>query len=262
MPLGIIADVLSIFIGSIIGTFGGKHLPNKLKEALPMAFSMATMVMAVTSLVKLQNLPVVILSLILGVIIGTLCGFERLMRHFGEWAASLFAKAPRSEAAAQSARLSRPEQSQRMKAMPLHTDPSQRARNLEYFAIAVILFCTGPTGIYGVIQASIAGDNSLLYTKAFLDIFTAAIFASSAGVIICFLTLPVFAIFTFFFLLSGFLAPLITPAMLADFSGCGGLLILATGFRMAQIKMYPVSDMLPALVLVMPLSYLWSLLPL
>lgn len=237
MPVGIVSDVLCIFIGGIIGTFGGKRLPDKLKESLPMAFAMAAMAMGITSMVKMRSLPVVILSLLLGVIIGSLCNLEKLMRHFGEWVAGMMMRGG-------------------------HEEPTARARNLEYFAIAVILFCTGPTGIYGVIQASMTGDNSLLYTKSLLDIFTAAIFAANAGLVICFLAGPVFMVFTTFFLLSGFVAPYITPEMLADFSGCGGLLILATGFRMAEIKMFHVTDMLPALVLVMPLSYIWSLLPL
>lgn len=233
MPVGIVSDVLCILVGGILGTVAGKYLPDKIRESLPMTFSIATFAMAITSIVKMNSLPVVILSLILGVIIGTLCGLEKLMRHFGEWVAGIFMRGARGE-------------------------PASRARNLEYFAIAVILFCTGPTGIYGVIQASMTGDNALLYSKSFLDIFTSAIFAANAGIIICFLSVPVFMIFTSFFLLSGVIAPLITPAMMADFSGLGGLLILATGFRMAEIKMYHVTDMLPALLLVMPISYLWS----
>ena len=38
----------------------------------------------------------------------------------------------------------------------------------------------------------------------------------------------------------------------------GGFLMLATGFRMIKVKMFPIADMLPAMVLVMPVSLFWA----
>ena len=45
--------------------------------------------------------------------------------------------------------------------------------------------------------------------------------------------------------------------MIADFKACGGFLMLATGFRMVKLKNFPIADMIPAMILVMPLSYFW-----
>lgn len=237
MTIGMFADILSIIIGGLLGAVGGKLLPDKQKEALTPTFAVATFGMGILSIVKMANLPVVILALILGVIIGTGCNLETHLRHAGEWCAKVIVRGG-------------------------PTDPAARTRNLELFSIAVILFCSGPTGIYGAIRASITGDNALLFSKCVLDIFTAFAFAASAGVIISMLAVPVFCLYLFLSLISGSIEPLLTPEMLADFSGCGGLLILATGFRMAEIRMFHVTDMLPALLLVMPLSYLWNHLPL
>lgn len=33
--------------------------------------------------------------------------------------------------------------------------------------------------------------------------------------------------------------------------------MLSTGFHMIKIKMFPTADMMPAIVLVMPCSYIW-----
>jgi len=49
-----------------------------------------------------------------------------------------------------------------------------------------------------------------------------------------------------------------TPDMIADFKACGGFLMLATGFRMIKVQNFPIADMLPAMVLVMPISWLWT----
>ena len=45
--------------------------------------------------------------------------------------------------------------------------------------------------------------------------------------------------------------------MIGDFKACGGVLLLATGFRMLKLKEFPIADMIPAMALVMPLSSLW-----
>lgn len=53
--------------------------------------------------------------------------------------------------------------------------------------------------------------------------------------------------------------PLTTPAMMDDFSAVGGLLLVATGLRVCGIKMFPVVNMLPALLLAMPISAAWAM---
>ena len=42
-----------------------------------------------------------------------------------------------------------------------------------------------------------------------------------------------------------------------DFKACGGFIMLATGFRMIKVKMFPIADMVPSMILVMPISALW-----
>lgn len=42
-----------------------------------------------------------------------------------------------------------------------------------------------------------------------------------------------------------------------DFKACSGFIMLATGFRMIKVKMFPIADMVPAMILVMPISALW-----
>ena len=57
---------------------------------------------------------------------------------------------------------------------------------------------------------------------------------------------------------AGLIFPLTTEAMINDFKACGGFLMLATGFRMLKVKMFPTADMIPAMILVMPVSYIWT----
>lgn len=72
-----------------------------------------------------------------------------------------------------------------------------------------------------------------------------------------FIAVPQFIIFMLLFLLAGLIYPLTTPEMINDFKACGGVLLLATGFRMIRVKMFPVADMIPAMIIVMPVSWFW-----
>ncbi len=51
--------------------------------------------------------------------------------------------------------------------------------------------------------------------------------------------------------------PLTDPLMIGDFMACGGILAIITGFRICELKNFRVANTLPALFIVMPLSYLW-----
>ena len=55
------------------------------------------------------------------------------------------------------------------------------------------------------------------------------------------------------------LAGVLTPNMFADLSACGGVLTMAAGFRVSKIKSVPLVDLMPALLLVMPFSLLWTM---
>ena len=68
---------------------------------------------------------------------------------------------------------------------------------------------------------------------------------------------PAAGVFALFFAAKA-IYPLTTPTMIGDFKACGGFLLIATGCRIAKMQDFPVADMIPAMMLVMPLSALWT----
>ena len=120
-----------------------------------------------------------------------------------------------------------------------------------------MLFCVSGTGIYGSLISGMSGDHSILIAKSILDLFTALVFACILGGVVAAIAIPQFIIFLSLFLAAGIVFPLTTPTMINDFKACGDLLMLATGFRMIKVKMFPTADMIPAMILVMPCSWLW-----
>jgi uncharacterized membrane protein YqgA involved in biofilm formation len=110
----------------------------------------------------------------------------------------------------------------------------------------------------GPMHEGISKDPSLLLIKALLDFFTAIVFASNIGGVIGVLAPPQFIIQTSSFCMATTVVPLISPAMFADFSACGGIIMLGTGLRQFGLVQAPILSMLPALLLIMAISSLWS----
>jgi len=234
MPIGVIINSCSVLFGGIAGSLLGHKLSSEFKAEIHLIFAICSMGMGISSIGLMQNMPAVIFALIMGTAIGLLC-------HLGEWihrGAALMQKPI--------AKIFRNQ----------NTDLSE-AEFLNQLVTIIVLFCASGTGIYGTLTAGMTGDNSILISKSILDFFTAALFACHLGYVVSVICVPQFIIFFILFLCAGFIFPLTSFEMIQDFKACGGFLMLATGFRIMNVKNFPIADMIPAMIIVMPLSYLW-----
>ena len=137
-------------------------------------------------------------------------------------------------------------------------DGLPREEYLSLLVTAIVLFCSSGTGIYGCLDAGMTGNATVLLSKSILDFFTAMVFACNLGAVTSLVAVPQAAVFFALFFAAKAIYPLTTPTMIGDFKACGGFLLIATGCRIAKIQDFPVADMIPAMVLVMPLSALWT----
>lgn len=230
MPVGVIVDALAVALGGLLGTKLGPSISEDFKENLNTIFGLCSMAMGISSIVLMMNLPAVVFSVIIGTAIGLLLKLGKRLETAGE---------------------------------KLRSKVSGRQSTMEgdqYISglvTAVVLFCASGTGIYGAIVSGISGDHSILIAKSVLDFFTSVIFACSLGKMVSWIALPQCSILLLLYLLAGIIIPLTNPTMISDFKACGGIIMLGTGLRIAHIKMVPITDMLPALVFVMPMSFLW-----
>lgn len=234
MPIGIFVNVSAVILGGIIGSVAGSRFSEELKSTLNMIFGLCAMTMGIRMIPFMANMPAVILSIIVGTIIGVLLHLQDLINKGARMmknGMSRFVKAPSGI-------------------------PAEEYDSL--FLTVIVLFCASGSGIYGSIISGMTGDHSMLISKSILDFFTAAIFAVSLGPTISMVGIPQFIIFMLLFLLADFIYPHTTPASISDFNACGGMLLVATGFRMLKLTMFPTGAMIPAMAIVMPLSWLWS----
>ena len=248
MPIGVITNALVVAVGGIVGALAGDKISNAFKENLNMVFGACAMAMDISSIVLMENMPAVVFSVIVGTSIG-------LAMHLGQRIDRVGLMMQKGISRALSG-LQRAGKEQQELAGKISAAGS--ADNSAVLVTALVLFCASGTGIYGSIVAGMTGDHSILLAKSILDFATALIFACSLGIVVSLIAVPQFLIFMALYLLAGMIYPLCTPAMINDFKASGGILLLATGFRMIKVKEFPVADMIPAMVLAMPVSYLWT----
>lgn len=234
MPIGVIANVLSVAVGGIAGSVVGKKISADFRTKINMVFGLCSMGMGISTIVLMENMPAVVFSVIIGTILG-------LIIHLGRKIDNVACK-----------------MQQFMNTFIKKTGSDKVDEdNIGIMVTAIVLFCSSGTGIYGAIVSGMSGDHSILIAKSILDLFTAAIFACSLGIVVSLVAIPQFIIFILLFLLAGIIYPLTTPSMVNDFKACGGFIMFATGFRMIKIDVFPIADMIPALIIVMPFSWLW-----
>jgi uncharacterized membrane protein YqgA involved in biofilm formation len=231
--IGPLVNGASIVVGGLAGASLGKRIGENLRTRLPLVFGVASLGLGVAMVVRVRTLPPVVLALLLGTIIGELLhledGIQRLAAR-AKWLVERFARPPEG----------------------LTEDEF-----IEKFVALLVLFAASGTGVFGALSEGMTGDSSLLLVKSLLDLFTAAIFATGLGASVAALCLPQLAVQGILFLLATRLLPLTTPHLVADFSAVGGLIMIATGFRIAGIKPFAVANMLPALFIAMPITALW-----
>lgn len=235
MPIGVIIDAASVAVGGILGALAGHKLPENLKVQLNIVLGLCSMGMGISAVGLMKNMPAVIFAIVLGSGIGLAIGL-------GGWI---------NKGA---------EAMQRPVTRLLHSQNSSMSQE-EFTAslvTVIVLFCASGTGIYGSLDAGMTGDSTILISKSILDLFTAAVFACNLGYVVSLVALPQLVIFLALFFGAKGILPMTTPDMIADFKACGGFLMVATGLRMTKIKSFPIADMIPAMVLAMPFSWLWS----
>ncbi|MBF9003053.1 DUF554 domain-containing protein [Vibrio nitrifigilis] len=232
--IGPLVNASAIICGSLLGTLFGNKISNSMKERMPMVFGLASMGIGLSMAIKVKLLPAVVLSLILGAIIGELIHLEENIKRVANILKSLITRF----------------------VSPPNSSMEQNAY-MDRFISILILFCVSGTGIFGSMNEGMTGDPSLLIVKSFLDFFTAAIFAITLGLPVATLAIPQTLVQVILYFSANAIMPLTTPTMIADFSAVGGLLVFATGFRICGSINFPLANLLPSLIIAMPISATW-----
>ena len=170
MSIGVITDVLAVAVGGILGMIAGNRMSREFAEKLNLVFGACALGMGIGSAILIKNMPAVILSLVVGSSIG-------IVIHLGEWIQKGGALMQKPIA-------------KLMGGSCDDKDGLSKEESLSLLVTAIVLFCAGGTGIYGCLDAGMTGDNTILLSKAILDLFTAMVFACSLGAVVSLVAVP------------------------------------------------------------------------
>ena len=181
------------------------------------AIALVTMVIGINFATASENMLIVIISLVVGALIGEGINIDKRLNQLGDLIKSKV--------------------------------KSESGNVGEGFVTATLLFCVGSMAIMGALDSGLRGDHTVLYTKAIMDGISALIFASSMGIGVLLSAVPILLYQGSITLLSSFIQPYLTQSMMTEMNGVGGILLIGLGISILGIKEIKVSNLLPALVI-------------
>ena len=216
MLLGTLVNVVLVLIGGFVGLFLKKGISKRFSDLIMHAIALVTMVIGITFATASENMLIVIISLVVGALIGEGINIDKKLNQLGDLIKSKV--------------------------------KSESGNVGEGFVTATLLFCVGSMAIMGALDSG-RGDHTVLYTKAIMDGISALIFASSMGIGVILSAMPILLYQGSITLLSSFIQPYLTQSMMTEMNGVGGILLIGLGISILGIKEIKVSNLLPALVI-------------
>lgn len=231
---GTVVNVATVLIGSTIGLLLGSRLPERTRQTVTDALGLVTILMGALAAVQVtspvlidavgSSAPVLIVlgSLLIGGIAGSAVNLERRVDDLGGWIRGRFARGD--------------------------ADAGAKQRFIEGFVTASMLFCIGPLTVLGSLSDGIGLGADQLILKAVLDGFASIAFAATLGIGVMAAALAV-GVIQGSLTLIGWLAGDVLPAAHVDgLTATGGLMLVAVGIRLLNLKPIPVANLMPALL--------------
>jgi len=219
--IGTIVNTLAIIAGSLIGLLLRGGIPSQYKQTIIQALSLAVILIGFKSAFQTDAILLVIFSMVIGTVAGELLRIEDRLEGLGRWIEARLANAANGIA--------------------------------KGFVTASLVYCVGSMAIVGALESGLTGNHQILFAKSVLDGVSAIIFASSLGVGVMLSALSVLLYQGALTLSAAFMKQFLVPATVSQMSAVGGLLIVAIGINLLEIKRIRVGNMLPAVFV--PLLY-------
>lgn len=236
---GTLVNVATVLLGCGVGVLLGNRLPVRTRDLVTDGLGLVTLLIAATSAMAVLSpslseevgeaapMLIVLGAVLVGGIVGSLLGLEGGLGRLGAWV-------------------------QRRLVGSGEDTSTDRARFVEGFVVASLVFCTGPLTILGSLQEGLGDGADQLLLKSALDGFAAVAFAAAFGWGVAASIITIVTVQGSLTLLGAVLGDLLPQAQLAAVTATGGVLLVGVALRLLRIREIAVADLLPAL-LVAPL---------
>ena len=241
--IAVFVNCFAIILGSFLGIMFSRKMNSELNITICDAAGVVTFVIGLQMALNYNNIIYVILSLIIGGILGNLADIDGKILQFGKFLEKhLYHK----KIALQNSQIQLSETS----STELKTKKLSQKNFAYAFLNASVLFCVGAMAIIGSFKAGIQKDYTIIFTKSVLDGFMSIGFAASMGVGTAFSCIAILLYQGALTLLSAFISPFVTDALITELSAVGGCMIMMIGLNLLEIKKIKTANYLPSMILV------------
>ncbi|MFW6389774.1 MAG: DUF554 domain-containing protein [Halanaerobiales bacterium] len=221
---GTIVNVFAIIFGSIIGVSFKNIFSERIQKTVMHGLSLTVVLIGVQMALKANNILVIIISLVVGGVIGELIRIEKYLNNIGISIKKKF------------------------------ENKIDNQLFVQGFVDASLIFCVGSMAIMGSIQDGLTNNPILLYQKSLLDGIASIAFAATYGTGVLFSALPVLLYQGTITIMAAYADKYMTGAMISETEAVGGLLIIAIGLNIMGVTKIKTGNMLPSLLIVILLT--------
>ncbi|WP_277282920.1 DUF554 domain-containing protein [Veillonella caviae] len=238
MPgLGTVINVALIIVGSVLGLAFRRGMKENLKQTLMMVSgvivlllgmsgAMQYMLVIVNGTLQTTGPLMMIISMVLGAIIGELIDFNRWIVRLGDW-------------------------------LKARTGNSGDPQFTNAFITASLTFTVGAMGVLGSIQDGLTGNYQTLLLKGILDGIIVMVMASSMGKGALFSFIPVGITQLMITYMANWAAPIMTQGAIDNLSYVGSILIFCVGIDLIWPGKIRIANLLPAIFIAMLLTFVF-----
>lgn len=231
--LGTAINVVAILVGATVGVLIGHRLKQRTSDVVTDSLGLVTLVLGALNVVALLDgafvdavggggtLLVVLASLLVGGITGSLLRLEQRLEGFGAFLQNRFQKSGSSES---------------------------KKKFIDGFVASSLIFTIGPLAILGALSDGLGQGIEQLALKSALDGFASIAFAASMGWGVAASAIPVALWQGSITALAAIVGASLADAAISAMTATGGILLLGVALRLLNIRQVSVADMLPSLI--------------
>ena len=219
--LGTWVNTLAIIAGSLLGLLLRGGIPSRYRTTIMQGLGLAVILIGLKTALKTDDVLIVILSLVIGGLVGEALKIEARLEAMGRW---------------------------------LEDKLARRGNDLARgFVTASLVYCVGSMAVVGALESGLTGNHQTLFAKSMLDGVASIVFASTLGIGVMLSSVTVLIYQGIITLSAGMLKQLLVPQAVTEMSAVGGLLIMAIGINLLEMAKLRVGNLLPAIFI--PLIY-------
>lgn len=223
---GTLINASTVLVGSLSGVLLKKGLPEKYQKTLTQGLGLAVGLIGLQMALKTGNILIVIVSLVIGGMLGERIDIDRWLNVLGSCINSRIG--------------------------------SQYGNAGQGFVTASLVFCVGAMAVVGSIQDGLTGDASTLYAKSMLDGVFSFVFSSSMGIGVALSSVSILLYQGSITMMAGLFSSILSDVVIREMTAVGGVLIMGISLLMLEIKTIKVANLLPAIPAAAIIAALWK----